>query len=87
MSIGPIPRSAIKAYAEEFDVVGDAFDQFERIIRKVDNEYLAMVSASMKSATQGKGKAGTAAPADDVAAVKDVMARLGARASAAKRKH
>lgn len=87
MSIGPIPRSAIKAYAEEFDIAGDAFDQFERIIRKVDNEYLAMISASMKSTTQGKGKGGTMAPADDVAGVRDVMARLGARASAAKRKH
>jgi len=73
MGVGPIPRSAIKAYAEEFDIVGDAFDKFYRIIRAVDLEYLKHINSS---------KSGTDAhvPVDDVDGVASVMHRLAARA-------
>lgn len=83
MAIGPIPRSAIKNYADEFSIVGDRFDSFERIIRSVDAEYLKLAQPKKPD------EKGTSAGVEDLAGVKDVMARLGARASAAKgrRKH
>lgn len=81
MGVGPIPRSAVKAYAEEFDIVGDAFDKFYRIIRAVDLEYLKQVNASSKS------KGDEYVPVDDVDGVKNVMGRLAARAPKRQKTH
>lgn len=83
MALGPIPQSAVKAYAEEFGIAGDELDRFWQIIRKVDAEYLQLVNPALKT----KPEKGTSAQADDLDAVKNVMTRLSARASAAKRKH
>ena len=44
MSVGPIPRSAIRAYAAEYGIEGDRFDYFNRIIRSTDNEYLSLIT-------------------------------------------
>lgn len=84
MGIGPIPRSAIRAYADEFAITGDAFEQFERIIRAVDAEWLSRVN-SLKD--KGKPEKGTSAPVDDVEGTKAVMMRLAQRHNANKRKH
>ncbi len=80
MGVGPIPRSAIKAYAEEFEIFGDDFDKFLSIIRTLDSEYLSLVNNIKKDK-------GDTVPADDVDGVRAVMGRLQARAAAAKKKH
>lgn len=82
MGVGPIPRSAIKAYAEEFDIVGDAFDKFYRIIREVDLEYLKQINS-----TSGKSSKDETVPVDDVDGVKNVMGRLAARAPRKQKTH
>lgn len=73
MSAGPIPRSAVKAYADEFNIVGDEFDKFYRIIRTVDYEYLKQINASSKSSKD------ETVPVDDIDGVRSVMTRLQAR--------
>lgn len=78
MGVGPIPRSAIKEYADEYEIVGDAFDRFARIIRAVDLEYMRQVNSSMKSTKDAT------VPVDDVDGVRDVFNRLQARAPKAK---
>lgn len=83
MGVGPIPRSAIKAYADEFDIDGDDFDKFCRIIRAVDIEYVKLVNASSKA---GDEMTALTVSADDAEGVKAVMDRLSTRAANAKRK-
>lgn len=83
MGVGPIPRSAIKAYADEFDIVGDAFDKFCRIIRAVDGEYIKQFNSSSKP---GNDMTSLTVSADDAEGVKAVMDRLTSRAANAKRK-
>ena len=73
MGLGPIPRSAIKAYAEEFAVVGDSLDLFMSIIRRADNEFLRVANSSEK-----RGDA--TVPVSDTEGVRGVMQRLQARA-------
>lgn len=82
MGPGPIPRSAIVAYAEDFGIVGDRQDLFVAIIRTVDSEYLALVNSRETTRTEK----GSSAQAGDVDAVKGVFQRLGARAGEAKGK-
>lgn len=79
MGVGPIPRSAIKDYAAEYDIVGDAFDKFARIIRAVDLEYMKQVNSSSLKPSKD-----ATVPVDDVDAVRDVFNRLQARAPKAK---
>ena len=74
MGAGPIPRSAIVAYAKESGIDGDRYDVFHRIIRALDAEYLKLANPS--------GKDGTAfhsVSADDAEGVKGVFDRLGQR--------
>lgn len=73
MGVGPIPRSAIKAYAEEFEIEGDACDKFFHIIRSLDGEYLKLANSS------GKSGGDALVPIDDVEGVKNVFGRLQAR--------
>ena len=81
MGLGPIPRSAIMAYAEEFDMDGDEFVSFERMIRAMDNEYLSL--ASTKKPQTDKGMT---ASADDPASAHAVMEVIKSRAAAANKK-
>jgi hypothetical protein len=81
MGVGPIPRSAIKSYAEDSGIHGDRLDVFHRMMRAMDAEYLTLTNA------QGKdGTSFNAVSADDAEGVKGVFDRLGQRASSAKRK-
>jgi hypothetical protein len=81
MGVGPIPRSAVRDYAREFAVTGDAYDVFLTIIRKLDCKYLELNSSSNK--TQNRG---LVAPADDPEKAAAVMDVIRARAAAAKKK-
>jgi hypothetical protein len=45
MSVGPIPRSAIRDYVAEWGMSGDVSDEFHRIVRAMDSEYLTMMHA------------------------------------------
>jgi len=80
MGIGPIPRSAIKAYAKEFAITGDEFDAFYRIIRLMDNEYTSL-SSSKKPDDKG-----LVASADDPERTRAVMEMIKSRAARANKK-
>ncbi|MDB5618469.1 hypothetical protein [Tardiphaga sp.] len=41
MDRGPIPWSAINAYAQRYSLVDDDFDRFATLIRAMDQAYLA----------------------------------------------
>lgn len=81
MGVGPIPRSAIKAYADEFGIAGDDYDPFHRIIRTMDNAYLAQVNKAKPQPDKG-----LEAPTDDVERTKAVMEVIRSRAAAANKK-
>jgi hypothetical protein len=50
MGMGPIPYSAIRQYAIDFEIVGrDEFDYFLGILRAMDAEYLSVANAPDKS--------------------------------------
>jgi hypothetical protein len=80
MGVGPIPRSAIMAYAAEFDIVGDDRDVFYRMLRTMDGHYLSQVNSSSKP------EKGTQASVDDVEGVRGVFDRIQARAQSARKK-
>ena len=80
MGVGPIPRSAIRAYAQELGIVGDEFEHFHRIIRLVDNDYLQAANSSKKP------DEANLVDASDPDSVRQVFKRLQKRASSAKRK-
>ena len=40
MTVGPIPWTAIDAYATRKGITGDSFRTFERMIRAIDNTWL-----------------------------------------------
>jgi hypothetical protein len=82
MAAGPIPRSAIIAYAQEYDIVGDDFDLFYRMLRTMDGHYLTLSSpSSSKDVDQA-----TYVAADDIDGVKAVIDRLRVRAKSATKK-
>lgn len=81
MGVGPIPRSAIRSYAEEYGIIeDDEYDKFEQIIRSVDVNYLKLVNSF------GKKDAKATVPIHDVDGVKEVMSRLKARSAKPPRK-
>lgn len=83
MGIGPIPWSAIKAYAEEFGIVGDEFESFLHIMRAMDSEYLSQANSSHKlKDTAG----GMTAPTDDVERSKAVLDVIKSRAASANKR-
>lgn len=82
MGFGPIPRSAIAAYADEFDIAGDRLDVFYRVIRAMDAEYLSLINSSSKKGEETFH----AVSADDAEGVRGVFDRLGQRATSGKRK-
>lgn len=86
MSLGPIPRSAILAYAAEFNMSKDEAAQFLDIIRAVDVEY--MRSSHSKTKTKGKQveRDAEAVSINDTTGARDVLSRLRARSSAVKGK-
>lgn len=50
MSLGPIPYSAIRSYADEQGIVSrDEFDYFSGILRALDAEYLSLVNSVDKN--------------------------------------
>jgi hypothetical protein len=79
MGLGPIPRSAIKAYAEEFGIVGDEFESFIRIIRAMDSKYLEQANKSHKS--EGNGMTASADDPERTRAVMDVIKSRAASAN------
>jgi hypothetical protein len=73
MGIGSIPYSAIRRYADEYDMRSrDEFDFFCGIIQGLDSEYLAMVNKPKDKADM--------VPISDVAEQHLVFDRLRARA-------
>jgi hypothetical protein len=80
MGIGPIPYSAIRRYADDYDMRSrDEFDFFCGIIQGVDTEYLALINKPKDKADM--------VPVSDVAESHLVFERLRARANnAANRK-
>jgi hypothetical protein len=80
MGVGPIPYSAIRNYAEQYDICGrDEFDFFCGIIQGLDTEYLALINKPKDKADM--------VPVSDVAEQHLVFERLRARANnAANRK-
>jgi hypothetical protein len=80
MAMGPIPRSAIKAYAAEFSFTADEFDDFNQIIRAMDAEYMSLIH---KKPQQEKGMV---APVDDLEATKAVFDVIKARAASANKR-
>jgi hypothetical protein len=83
MALGPIPRSAITAYAAENELYGDAADQFVMIIRAVDADYLQEINSLSSRDNKQRGEE---AAITDVEGVKHVLNRLTARANNAARK-
>jgi hypothetical protein len=81
MAVGPIPRSAIRDYADEFGIVGDRFDEFHAIIRAMDSEYLTLTSSTYK----GKHVPNTVS-ATDAEGVAQLFNRMRNRAATANRK-
>jgi hypothetical protein len=82
MGLGPIPLSAIRRYAEEWELDGDEYEVFYSIIRKMDIKYLDMTHS--KNQTQdGKG---LVAPADDLDRTRAVMDVIKARAASANKR-
>ena len=79
MGVGPIPRSAIMDYATEIGLLGDAAEQFASVIRRVDVEYLRLSNSTKTD----KSDRETTAAVDDVDAMKNVLARMSARAGSA----
>lgn len=77
MGLGPIPRSAIMAYAAESGLYGDAAEHFAIIIRMVDVEYMRITNSTSKDSQSSE----TTAQVDDVEGTKQVLSRLAARAS------
>jgi hypothetical protein len=79
MGIGPIPYSAVRNYAAEFNIVDrDEFDYFYGIMKAMDTEYLTIVNSTEKKET-------TMVPVSDVAEQHRLFERLKARAGVAKR--
>jgi hypothetical protein len=78
MGLGPIPYSAIRRYADEYDIVGrDEFQYFCGIIQAMDTEYLSIVNSTDKTKEM--------VPVSDVEGQHRVFARLSERAKSAKR--
>jgi hypothetical protein len=76
MGVGPIPYSAIRRYADEFEIRSrDEFAFFSGIMQALDSEYLALIN-------KPKGEADMV-PVTDVAEQHLVFERLRARANAA----
>jgi hypothetical protein len=73
--VGPIPYSAIRRYADEFDIVGrDEFEYFLGILQAMDSEYLSIVNSTDRDKD-------TLVPISDVEGQHKLFARLKARAS------
>jgi len=81
MGVGPIPRSAIMAYAVEFDIIGDDLDWFYRMLRIMDSHYLTEVNKTSKTPEKG-----TTVSVDDADGVRGVFDRIQARAQSARKK-
>ena len=68
MGLGPIPGSAIRAFAHENAITGDWLDSFIAIIRAMDGEYLKLL------APKEPGQA-SVVRGDDVDGIKAVLSR------------
>ena len=77
MSVGPIPHSSIRRYAEFYYMNRDELDFFSRIIRAMDNEYLAIVNKPKDQVEM--------VPISDITSQHALFARLKARAGHKKR--
>jgi hypothetical protein len=74
MSMGPIPYSAIRAYADEYDIVSrDEFSFFQGIVQALDAEYMSLVNSTDKKTDM--------IPISDVDEQHRMFARLKARAN------
>jgi hypothetical protein len=74
MSMGPIPYSAIRAYADEYDIVSrDEFSFFQSILQALDAEYMSLVNSTDKKTDM--------IPISDVDEQHRMFARLKARAN------
>jgi hypothetical protein len=72
MGVGPIPYSALRAYAAEYNIRGrDEFDYFLGLIQAMDTRYLAHANSSEKETTL--------IPISDVAEQHRMFARLAER--------
>jgi hypothetical protein len=76
MGVGPIPRSAIRDYAVEYELSGDMSDKFMRIIHGLDVEYVEMANKPKKP---GRLDDVDEVSVADVTGAKEVLGRLVAR--------
>jgi hypothetical protein len=75
MGVGPIPYSAIRAYADEYDMRSrDEFTFFLGIIQALDSEYIALANKTDKDKTE-------MVPVDDIEQQHLLFDRLRARAT------
>lgn len=73
MGVGPIPYSAMRAYAAEYNIRGrDDFDYFITIIQALDNRFLSYVNSTDKKSEM--------VPITDVEEQHRLFARLAERA-------
>jgi hypothetical protein len=78
MGIGPIPYSALRAYATEYGIRGhDEFDYFRWLLQAMDNHYLAHVNSSERESTL--------IPISDVTEQHRMFSRLQERSKVAKK--
>lgn len=82
MSLGPIPRSQVMAYAAEHGLGIDATDRLAGIIRAMDSEYLRLINAPESRTDRRKKDADDEVSAHDIEGSKQVLDRLRARAAA-----
>lgn len=54
MSLGPIPWSKVVAYADYLDLDEHASERLHAIVRRVDGEYLSMLSPKSKDDEENK---------------------------------
>jgi hypothetical protein len=76
MSLGPIPRSQLRRYADELELVGDLHDRFCKIISLVDVGYLLMLSNSPKSPPPREEKLRNVVTLDNKAGVIRLLNRV-----------
>lgn len=68
MSLGPIPGSAIRSFARDNGVTGDWLDSFTTVIRKLDREYLRLLTSGGKRRHVVRG--------DDIDGVRNMLGRM-----------
>lgn len=77
MGLGEIPFSAIDRYAVRYKIVSvDRFDEFRRVMRRMDAEYRSLATSKSKG---DEAENGETVSANDTNGIKSMLARFNAR--------